>query len=194
MGRFDSGAAPLSPRHDCIASLKPAAVSSTLLERTQSVPPLGERSTITAVLAWTSSWVEEWTVAQEVIEQMISAARAAGAPSVLPLPLAMLSELEFRRGRLAAAYAAASESVQLAADTGQTIASAYSLAMLARAEAVLGHETASRVHIASALTLTAQTGARAFDSYCALTLGVLELSHGRPERVAAAARRVRSSR
>ena len=41
-----------------------------------------------------------------------------------------------------------------------------------------------RAHVAAALTLTSRTGARAFDSYCALTLGLLELSHGRPERVA----------
>ena len=102
-------------------------------------------------MAWTFCWIEEWTVAQELIERIIGAARAAGAPSLLPLPLAMLSELEFRRGRLAAAYAAATESVQLAADTGQTVASAHSLVMLARAEAVLGHEAECRAHVAAAL-------------------------------------------
>ncbi len=156
-----------------------------LLERVQPAQLIGEFSTIVTAVAWTLTWIEEWTLAREVIERSIGAARAAGAPSVLPLPLGMLAELEFRCGRLAAAYAAATESVQLAADTGQSIASAHSLVMLARTEAVLGHEEHCRAHVAAALTLTARTGAHAFDSYGALTLGLLELSHGRPERVAA---------
>ena len=136
-----------------------------LARAVQAVQLVGEFFTIVSALAWTFSWIEEWTAAQDVIERVIGAARAAGAPSVLPVPLGMLAELEFRRGRLAAAYAAATESVQLAADTGQTIASAHSLVMLARTEAVLGHEEQCRAHVAATLTLTARTGARAFDSY-----------------------------
>jgi DNA-binding CsgD family transcriptional regulator len=75
--------------------------------------------------------------------------------------------------------------VQLAAHTGQTVASAYPLVMLARAEAILGHEEQCRAHVAAAEALTSRTGARAFDSHCALSLGILELAQGRPERVGA---------
>ena len=101
------------------------------------------------------------------------------------MPLAALSEFEFRRGRMAAAYAAAAESVELAAATGQTLASSYGLVMLARTEAVLGHEATCREHADAALALARRSGSVAVESFCAGVLALLDLSHGRPHRVVA---------
>ena len=39
--------------------------------------------------------------------------------AILTFPLALLAEVEFRRGKIAAAYAPAREFTQLAAETGQ---------------------------------------------------------------------------
>jgi hypothetical protein len=54
-----------------------------------------------------------------MFDGIINTARTAGAPAILTFPLALLAEVEFRRGKIAAAYAPAREFTQLAAETGQ---------------------------------------------------------------------------
>jgi hypothetical protein len=112
------------------------------------------------------------------------AARAAGAPAVLTFPLALRSEFELRRGKIAPAYAAAAESVQLAAETGQTGLSSFTLMTLARAEAILGHDEDCRAHVAAGLEFARRTGSNPIEIYAAAVLGLLELSHGRADRAA----------
>jgi hypothetical protein len=82
--------------------------------------------------------------ARKMLDRIIRAARTAGAPAVLLLPLAMFSEFELRRGKIVAAYAAAAES-------GQAGLSSFSLAPLARVEAVLGRDEDCRAHVAAGL-------------------------------------------
>ena len=138
---------------------------SSLVDRVLLIEPLSEHFLVCSTLAWILQWSEEWALAERLIERNVAAARAAGAPSTLSLPLAMLAELELRRGRLAAAYGAATESVQLAEETGQTVASAHALLTLARVEAVLGYETACHEHVTIAVELSRRTGARAIESF-----------------------------
>ena len=76
----------------------------------------------------------------------------------------MFSEFELRRGKVAAAYAATAESVQLAAETGQADVSSFSLVVLARAEAVLGHDEDCRAHIAAGLEFSRRTGSDTIES------------------------------
>ena len=57
--------------------------------------------------------------ARRMFGGIISTARTAGAPAIPTFPLALLAEVEFRRGKIAAAYAPAREVTQLAAETGQ---------------------------------------------------------------------------
>ena len=57
--------------------------------------------------------------ARRMFGGIISTARTAGAPASPTFPLALLAEVEFRRGKIAAAYAPAREFTQLAAETGQ---------------------------------------------------------------------------
>jgi DNA-binding CsgD family transcriptional regulator len=81
-----------------------------------------------------------------------------------------------------AAYAAASESAQLAAETGQVVGSSYSLVTLARIEAVLGHEEDCRTHIAAGLESARRVGATSMEHFAAAALGLLELSLGHAHR------------
>ena len=62
-------------------------------------------------------WIEQWAHARKRFDGIIGTARTAGAPAILTFPLALLSEVELRRGKIAAAYAAAAEPAQLAAET-----------------------------------------------------------------------------
>jgi DNA-binding CsgD family transcriptional regulator len=112
------------------------------------------------------------------------AARTAGAPAVLTFPLALFAEFELRRGKIAAAYAAATESVQLAAETGQAGLSSFSLVILGRVEAVLGHDADCRAHVAAGLEFSRRIGSNSIEIYAAAVLGLLELSQGRADRAA----------
>jgi DNA-binding CsgD family transcriptional regulator len=160
------------------------ALLEPMLGSLESFDPLGELSFVLSVTALLLVWIEQWVHARTVFDRIIGAARTAGAPAVLPFPLAMFSEFELRRGKIAAAYAAAAESVQLAAETGQAGLSSFSLVVLARAEAVLGHDEDCRAHVAAGLEFSRRTGSNSIEFYAAAVLGLLELSRGHAERAA----------
>lgn len=126
-------------------------------------------------------WTERVETARALIEGSIAAARSADAATILPYALATLSEIEIRYGSIAAAYAAAAESVQLSRDTGQFVESSFSYVSLARVEAILGHEAECRTLVATALEVAQTTGADSIRTYSTGVLGLLELSLGRPE-------------
>ncbi len=99
--------------------------------------------------------------------------------SALIHPLAVQAHLDLRRGRWAAALAGASESAELAEDTGQLALLPQALAALTLVEASLGHEADCRRHVARGLSL-------ADDVYLHAGLGLLELGLGRiPEAIEA---------
>ena len=101
------------------------------------------------------------------------------AVSALIHPLAVQAHLDLRRGRWAPALAGASESAELAEDTGQLALLPQALAALTLVEARLGHETDCRRHAARGLEL-------ADDAYLHAGLGLLELGLGRiPEAIEA---------
>ena len=85
-----------------------------LHELLDSFDPLGEFSFVLSATAYLFVWIEQWVQAYCMLDRMISAARTAGAPAVLAVPLALHSDFELCRRKIAAAYAAASESAQLA--------------------------------------------------------------------------------
>lgn len=120
--------------------------------------------------------------ARELLKGLIDHSRRLSAPALLPHPLACLSELEFRAGSWMAAYAAGSESVTLAMQTGQGNSRSYGLICLARIEAALGRETECRSNLTSSLQLARRFGLDATMSYVHAGLGFLELSLGHPER------------
>lgn len=92
-----------------------------LIPLIETIDPLGEAGSLVAQVAHMLCWIESWASARMMVERIVTAAREASALTVLPYRLAILAELELRYGRLAPAYAAATESVQLAVETGQAV-------------------------------------------------------------------------
>ena len=124
-------------------------------------------------------WVEDYERARAVSAALLSRWRGAGALTHLPFGLAVLSELEFRTGRWAAALAAAGEAVSIASETGLA---AYGLVYLAGIEAAIGREQATHEHVGQALSLAEQGGAGSITVYARAALARLELGLSRPER------------
>ncbi len=134
---------------------------------------------IVGMAAHASIWIEDWDAASRVLSRVLGAARSASAVSALIHPLAVQAHLDLRRGRWAAALAGASESAELAEDTGQLALLPQALAALTLVEASLGHEADCRRHVARGLSL-------ADDVYLHAGLGLLELGLGRiPEAIEA---------
>lgn len=169
-----------------VANLGRVREATALVEPLLALPGLfeeiGEFTIAVAGICNGFSWLERFDDARRTLESIVAAARAAGAPAVLPFPLAAISELELREGKVASAYAAAAESVQLAIETGQIVEAPYSLVSLARVEAVLGQEAECRAHVAAALESSRRTGAHSIEVYAGAALGLLELTVGRPDR------------
>src|SRR6185369_13711277 len=121
--------------------------------------------------------------AQRILSRVLGAARAASAVSALIHPLAVQAHLDLRRGRWAPALAGASESAELAEDTGQLALLPHSLAALTLVEASLGHEADCRRHVARGLELAGREGDTV---HFHAALGLLELGLGRiPEAIEA---------
>jgi DNA-binding CsgD family transcriptional regulator len=129
-------------------------------------------------------WMEDYDRARAVHAGLLSSLRGASALTPLAYTLTVLSELEFRTGHWAAALAAGSEAVSIAAETGQRGTAAYALVTLARAEAATGREEATREHIDQALSLAEQAGTGSIPTYARAVLGLLELGLSRPDRAA----------
>ena len=160
------------------------ALLEPMLKWLEGIDPLGELWFVLSATAQSLGWIEQWAHARKMFDRIIGAARTAGAPAVLAFPLALFSEFELRRGKIAAAYAAATESVQLAAETGQAALSSFSLVILGRAEAILGHDEDCRAHVAAGLGFSRRIGLNVIEIYAAAVLGLLELSRGRADRAA----------
>jgi DNA-binding CsgD family transcriptional regulator len=156
------------------------AILEPLLSTLDEVDPLGASQDM-ALIAQGLSFLEDFERAERTINRVILAARDASAPSLLPFPLAVLSEHELRRGRVAAAHAAAAESVRLVHETGQTAAAAFSLVTLARVEAILGLEDQCREHVATGRAVSRKVGAATIEWYGEAVLGLLDLSLGNAE-------------
>lgn len=126
------------------------------------------------------TWLEEYDLARRLFTQMIDAARGQSALGYLAYPLAGLSELDFRTGNWAAAYAGAAEAIRIAEETGQHVTHAFGLVCLARVEAAQGREADCRAHAARSSEI-APIEIDAVAAYGISTLGLLELGLGRSE-------------
>ena len=119
--------------------------------------------------------VEGFEIARPILESAISHHRRASAAALLPYPLAVLSELQFRTGRWIEGYANAGEAVELAAETGQLSSSAFFHACLARLEAGLGHSDDCRRNLAIARERTERFGTDSIFSYAWAIEGFLNV-------------------
>ena len=119
--------------------------------------------------------VEDFETARPILEAAIRAHRKAGAAALLPYPLAVMSELEFRTGRWIEGYADATEAVELAAETGQLSSSTFFHACLARLEAGLGHSDDCRRTLAIVRERTDRFGTNSIYSYAWAIEGFLNV-------------------
>jgi DNA-binding CsgD family transcriptional regulator len=117
-----------------------------------------------------------------ILDRIVSAGRSASSLSALSFSLGMLAIAHLKRGQIRAAYAAASEALDLVQEAGGAVSLTFTFATLARVEAVLGYELDCRHHVASALELGNRSGAHAVDMVAPGALGLLELSLGHPDR------------
>jgi DNA-binding CsgD family transcriptional regulator len=123
-------------------------------------------------------WFEEFDRAREGLTLTIDTARTESALGALPYALSILSDLDFRTGNWAAAYAGATEAVRIAHETHQVTTLAFSLSCLARLEAAQGRGDECRAHSEQALEI-ASPSIGAVVALSGSGLGLLELGLGR---------------
>ncbi|WP_053226859.1 AAA family ATPase [Solirubrobacter soli] len=166
LGDTDSGAALLKATEPYLMEADPLAIVE-----------------IVGMAGSAAIWLEDWDAAGRILSRVLGAARAASAVSALIHPLAVQAHLDLRRGRWAPALAGASESAELAEDTGQLALLPHSLAALTLVEASLGHEADCRKHAERGLALAS---GETDTVHLHAALGLLELGLGRiPEAIEA---------
>ena len=153
----------------------------TILPVLSQLDPLSAAGFLVVAAAHCFIWLEEHATAEELLDRLIGAARAASAPGALPWALVMRSELSFRTGRWTDARADAAEAGELADELGQAPVMIYALDCLARIEAARGERASCRSHGERALAIVEATGLRPGRTYVQATLGFLELGLGRVE-------------
>ena len=125
-------------------------------------------------------YYEEFDRMRAPLESLIESARASSAPGALPYALGHLSELDFRTGHWAEAYANAAEAVELASELDHKLSLIYALACLAWIEAARGLDADCRAHLAQAAGVLDHAG-RVVAVYTTRIVGLLELGLGRNE-------------
>jgi DNA-binding CsgD family transcriptional regulator len=125
-------------------------------------------------------WMEEFDRARRILDRVIDSHDRL-AMNTLPYALTCRSELDFRAGNWPAAYAGATQSVELARTTGQSAILTYSLVTLARIEAALGDELPCRQHAREAAELGSRVGQVSVAGYGRAAIGFLVLGLGRME-------------
>jgi DNA-binding CsgD family transcriptional regulator len=127
-------------------------------------------------------WIEQFATTRALLGRIIEAARAADAPGLLPFPLSVLGEVDFRCGAWDEAYSGFHEALELARDTGQAVHLPRLLSGLGRIEAQRGEEERCRAHVAESLRVAAELGElQATEMNADEVLGLLEFAENRPE-------------
>jgi DNA-binding CsgD family transcriptional regulator len=148
-----------------------AGVRDELLD----VDPLARTQEL-AHAAYIWMWLEDYKIADQLLDRIITLARSTGALGVLPQALGMASELAFRMGRWPQARAYAEESVALAEETRQ--ANMYGLHFVARIDAAQGRTADAQRMIKRLMTLAQRYEADCMAPYSGHNLGLLALGAG----------------
>ncbi|HEY1419952.1 MAG TPA: AAA family ATPase, partial [Candidatus Dormibacteraeota bacterium] len=130
-------------------------------------------------------WLEEYELARQKLEHLLSRAREAGAIGVLVYPMTVVSELEFRTGNWPSSFVAATEAVTLGTEFKQVNALTYALVTLARIEAAMGQDAESRLHSEAASSLAAELDTGSIITYASSVEGFRALGNNRPEEAVA---------
>jgi len=152
-----------------------ATMLRELLPRLAAADPDIANSAAVLYGPYSQMCAEDFEPAISSLQAAITRLRSAGALSLLPYPLAVLSELDFRSGRWLSGYANASESARLAHDTGADNTKTYSLICLARFEATTGRDDECRAHLDEAWTLAERFETGSIYTYVLAIRGLLTL-------------------
>ena len=112
----------------------------------------------------------------------VQLARAQGKLSLLPVALEQLALELVRNSSFDLAYAAAQEGYVLSLDLGHGWG--WHLTTMAAVEAVWGREADARQHVEQVLALAGRSGETFLATLARATLGLLELTVGRPDEAA----------
>lgn len=168
-----------------------AQAVAELLASARAVAPLEDPMVAGMVLQSEAGYLMvlgQHAEARARVEQLVVAARDAGAAGLLPYPLGLLGEIELRSGRWAQGLAAAAEGVEFAEQTGQLAWGCLGHQVLVRLHGAMGHFEAAESHAARAQEITDSLGVDGMRFYLpaarsllALTMGDLEsaVDHGR---------------
>jgi DNA-binding CsgD family transcriptional regulator len=110
----------------------------------------------------------------------VTIARQRGLLSILPMALWAQSNALVSLGRFNLARSAAEEGIRLASDFGHRSGARWNLTIVALLDALRGDEPSARAHADEAMELAAGGGATLIQGFAEWTLGVLELTLGRP--------------
>jgi DNA-binding CsgD family transcriptional regulator len=113
--------------------------------------------------------------------RIAGAARERGSLGLVAYPLAWLGDNHSRMGRLDAAEAALTESVQLCRDVPNPAQMTHSLSLLARVDAQRGRDADCRAHAEEALQVADRLGLGSIEAFAHHALGLLALGAGRWE-------------
>ena len=122
-------------------------------------------------------WLEQFDLAERLLQRTIDSCREAAALSALPFALGSLAELEYRRGRWSHALALAYEATALAADIGSH-AEAYCLAMTALIVGQQGRSGELQVLTDSALSIIDERSLESVRDYVVHAHGLAALARG----------------
>ena len=150
-----------------------------MAEATVRALPLAVVGLVGGSLGVVLIYCEEYERAHRLLADFAETARREGLVQMLPLVLAGLSDVEFRLGDWAPAYADAAQSTALADDTGGDVLNG--LTQLAYVEAATGRAKDCRRHGERALGIAQERGAGAMISMTGTALGLLELGLGHYE-------------
>jgi DNA-binding CsgD family transcriptional regulator len=132
-------------------------------------------------LAQTYYWAERYEHSRSMLRAIIDRARREGVVAVLPYALALMSWLDFRLGDWRLAYAEVTESLSLAAATGQRSFRAFSLLRLADLEAARGEARDCRAHVEESLALAEESRVGSITLLAGPVLGLLDVGCGPTE-------------
>lgn len=161
VGRVSEGRAQLEAARDAIEAADPV--------REQQLLALAGQ-------CW--GWADNPGEARRLLTAVVEAARRNSAPAALPFALAARSEIETWAGRWAAAYADATESLRWSEELGQISCMGYSLACLARLDAVRGDRARCEERIARARCEVGPFSIGCLEPYLTNALGAAALAYG----------------
>jgi len=169
---------------EALVALGDTAAGDALIEQAEplmfSANPLPGIAEVIGMGAMCSMWIGRFDRAQRTVDGLVERARALGAPGRLPYPLAVRSQLSWRRGRWSSALADADEAVRLARDTGQDGMLAVALPALVRALAGRGELDAARRLGEEGVAVGEAAAGDATVVHSLAALGFVELADGRP--------------